>query len=33
VAVWASDSFDGVPAGIVHRNDDDVFGRPSPAGV
>jgi Phage capsid family len=30
VAVWASDSFDGIPAGTVHRNDDDdEYGRPN----
>jgi hypothetical protein len=29
VGVWASDSFDGIPAGTVHRNDDDEHGRPS----
>jgi hypothetical protein len=29
VAVWATDSFDGVPAGTVHRNGgDDSYGRP-----
>jgi hypothetical protein len=29
VAVWATDSFDGIPAGTVHLNDDDEYGRPS----
>lgn len=29
MGVWASDSFDGIPAGLVHRNDDDEYGRPA----
>jgi hypothetical protein len=28
VAVWATDSFAGAPAGLVHRNLDDSYGRP-----
>jgi len=28
VAVWATDSFDGLPAGVVHELAGDVFGRP-----
>ncbi len=27
--MWATDSFDGILAGIVHLNDDDEYGRPS----
>jgi hypothetical protein len=28
VAVWATDSFDGIPAGVVHRRGDDDYGWP-----
>ena len=28
MAVWATDSFNGVPAGLVHRNANDSYGRP-----
>jgi hypothetical protein len=31
VAVWATDSFHGLPAGVVHRNADDGYGRPGDA--
>jgi hypothetical protein len=26
--VWATDSFDGLPAGVVHLQGDDDYGRP-----
>jgi hypothetical protein len=29
MGAWTSDSFDGIPAGLVHRNDDDEYGRPA----
>lgn len=29
MAVWASDSYDGIPAGVVHVKRTDDFGRPS----
>ena len=32
MAVWATDGFDGVPAGTVHRQGDDSFGRPDGTG-
>jgi hypothetical protein len=28
MAVWATDSYDGVPSGVVHRRGDDAYGRP-----
>jgi hypothetical protein len=29
VGVWATDSYNGTPAGTIHRNADDDYGRPA----